>query len=262
MHIANLARRVGLFAQRHSPEILTGVAVAGTVITAYLTGKAAYRAAFILREAAAEKANDNDLNEEDVAVILTPREKVELTWKLFIPPVGVAALTITAVICARHIDQRRAAVVAAMYALSERTLNEYREKVTDTLGEKKAHALQTRIGQDHVDRHPVSSSQVIVLPSGNHLAYEQFTDRYFTSNWEAIRSAGVEINEKVQQKGSASLSDFYDLLGLRRTTMSDDIGWTPGHILKMHIDAILTDKNDPCIYFDYLNLPQPLIFRD
>lgn len=266
-HIGSLIQRVGSYAQRNSSVILTGFAVAGAAAATYLGVRAGYRSAQILHEAAAEKAADEgwvpDREEGEVLEdILTAKEKVDLTWKLYIPAVGVAALTVTAIIFARHIDQRRAAVVAAMYALGEKTLNEYREKVTETIGERKEGAIRSALGQDRVNRNPVSSNQVIVLPTGNHLAYDEYTGRYFTSNWEAIRSAAVEFNEQVQNDGFGSLTDFYKILGLPRVTMSDDIGWTPNHLLKMHIDATLTDQNDPCIYFEFTNLPEPRGFRD
>jgi hypothetical protein len=255
MQIADLARRVGLFAQKYSPEILTGVAVAGTVATMILTGKAAYKAAHILREAAIEKAGGGDLFPEDVAEVLTPKEKVELTYKLFIPPIGIAALTIGAIICARHIDQRRAAVVAAMYALSERTLTEYRDKVTETIGERKETGIRTALGQDKYDRNPNTGANVIVLSTGNHLAYEDFTGREFTSNWETIKSAERTINERLQETDWQSLDDFYDILGLPHTTTSSEIGWTPENRMRMHIDTILSKEKVPCIYFEYTNLP-------
>lgn len=260
MQIANLVRRVGAYAQQHSPVILTGVAVAGTVAVAYFTGRAAYQSAQILREAAIEKAAEEQWipeEDEEIQDILTPREKVELTWKLYIPAVGFAALTITAIICARQISERRAALVAAMYALSERSLDEYRTKVTETFGEKKANGVQTALGQDRYDRNPNTGANVIVLPAGNHLAYEDFTGREFTSNWETIKQAEMTINERLLSEDWQSLDDFYDLLGLEHTTQSGDLGWTPEHRMKMHIDTILSKAKAPCIYFEYLNLPGP-----
>jgi len=266
MHIGELVKRVGSYAQRNSPVILTSVAVVGTVAVAYLTGKAAYRSAQIIRDEAVKKAAAEQWvpkwdQGESVDDILTPKEKVELTWKLYIPAVGVAALTVTAIICARRIDQRRAAVVAAMYALSERSLNEYRAKVTETFGERKAVGVQTALGQDRYDQNPTRGTNVIVLGSGNHLVYEDFTGREFTSNWESIKAAEREINDRLKDgKGWQSLDDFYDILGLPHTTTSGELGWTPDHPMRMHVDTIMSETGGtkvPCIYFEYLNLPLP-----
>lgn len=259
MQIANLVQRVGLLVQKNSPAILTGAAVAGTLAVAYLTGKAAYKAAQIIHD---EEWNHDHHNTSCEYTPLDTKEKIDLTWKLFVAPVGLAALTVTAIIFARHIDQRRAAVVAAMYALSERTLGEYREKVVETIGERKANTLQTSLGQDRYDRNPDAGSNVFVTSKGNTLAYEAFTARPFTSNFETLRAAQNEINERILERGWQSLNDLYDILGLEHTSISGDLGWSTNNLLKMHIDTILSKDKDPCIYFEYMNLPEPRSFRD
>lgn len=245
--------------QNNSPAILTGVAVAGTVAVAYLTGKAAYKAAEIIHD---EEWNHDHHKESCEYTPLDTKEKIDLTWKLFVAPVGLAALTVTAIIYARHIDQRRAAVVAAMYALSERTLGEYRDKVVDTIGERKETALRTSLGQDRYDRTPNVGSNVIVTSGGNHLAFEAFTGRVFTSNYETIRAAQNTINERILERGWQSLNDLYDILGLDHTSLSGDLGWSTNNLLKMHIDTIMSNDKAPCIYFEFMNLPEPRSFRE
>jgi hypothetical protein len=50
MDLAGTGRRLLKFASDNSPAILTSAAVVGTITTAYLTGKASFKAADVIRD--------------------------------------------------------------------------------------------------------------------------------------------------------------------------------------------------------------------
>ena len=75
-NISKYATKAVQVVNANSPIILTALGVSGTVTTAYLTGKASYRAARRLGEEPAWLSN---------------REKVELVWDLYVPA-GVSAV--------------------------------------------------------------------------------------------------------------------------------------------------------------------------
>jgi hypothetical protein len=234
MSFADLVKRASKLATDNSPAILTAIGVTGVVTTAYLTGKATFKAAEIL---------NNDVRGE----LLEPREKVELVWKLYIPAAGTAVTTIACIILADRIGTRRAAAVAAAYTLSEKAFEEYKKKVVEKIGEKKEQEVRDEIAQDRVNERPVSSSQVIITGEGDVLCFDRFTGRYFESSIDKLRKAENETNHQVLNDFYASLSDFYHRVGLPATSMSDDVGWNSDKLLMLDISATLSENDRPCI---------------
>ena len=213
----------------NSPTILTAIGVTGALTTAYLTGRASFRAAQILGEESPH---------------LEAKEKVQLCWKLYIPAVGTAALTVAAIIGANRIGSRRAAALAVAYSVSERAFEEYKTKVIERVGEKKEQAIRDEIAQARVDRDPVGNA--VIIGDGRVLCYEEFTGRYFLSDMEAIRKAQNDINQRIITDSYVALSDLYDLLNLPHTSESSEVGWNTDKLLDILFSAILSEGR-PCI---------------
>lgn len=152
----------------NAPTILTAIGVTGTVMTAALTGRASYRAAEII-------AFEEHQMAESRADSLTPKEKVKLAWKEFVPAVGVGAITIACIIGVNRIGMRRTAALAAAYSLSEKAFDEYKSKVVERLGEGKEQRLRDDIAQDQVNRRPLSKNEVILTGNGDVLCYDSIT---------------------------------------------------------------------------------------
>jgi len=213
----------------NSPTILTAIGVTGSLTTAYLTGRASFKAAQILSEE---------------SPYLEAKEKVQLCWKLYIPAVGTAVLTVAAVIGANRIGSRRAAALAVAYSVSERAFEEYKSKVIERVGEKKEQAIRDEIAQARVDRDPVGNA--VIIGEGRVLCYEDFTGRYFLSDMEAIRKAQNDINQRIITDSYVALSDLYDLLNLPHTSESSEVGWNTDKLLDIRFSAILSEGR-PCI---------------
>jgi len=246
--INELFKRLEKLVVDNSPTILTAIGVMGTLTTAYLTGRASFKAAEILSYA----ENGKHLGARKPIEF---REKVQLCWKLYIPAAGTAVVTIAAIIGANRIGTRRAAALAAAYSVSERAFEEYRAKVIEKLGDRKEEAVRDEIAQDRVKRDPVDDRTVIVSGRGEVLCYEAYTGRYFKSDMETLRKAENDINRQVIHDGFASLGDFYDLVGLPKTSVSDEIGWTSEKPLEIHFSSVLSNDNIPCISIEYRGVP-------
>ena len=188
MDIRELLKRAQKLTIDHSPAILTAVAVTGTVTTAYLTGRATVKAVEILNEERSQQAYQGRVQiQHHEQILLTDREKVALTWRLYIPAVSTGLLTVTCIIGANRIGTRRAAAVAAAYTLSEKAFVEYRDKVVEKLGEKKEQDLRDELAQDKVTRNPGNSSQLVIVDGKSVLCHEAYTGRYFISDMETLR---------------------------------------------------------------------------
>src|SRR4051794_16437805 len=98
MSIASLANKVTRFAGENSPEILTAIGVTGTITTAYLTGKASYKAYTVIAVEETRVSEDPDL-----ARALSKKETIKAVWPLYIPPVIAGGLTVASIVMANRI---------------------------------------------------------------------------------------------------------------------------------------------------------------
>jgi len=244
MNFRQIAKQAERVVIDNSPAILTGLGVAGALTTAYLAGTASFKAAQII----ALRQNLNDVSTDGRE--FSARENFELVWKLYIPAAGAAVFTVAAIIFANRISDRRAAAVAAAWALSEKAMEEYKEKVIEKLGPKKEQTARDELNQERVNK-TFSSQNVIIIGKGDVLCCEVFTGRYFMSDMETLRKAMNDVNLQINNDLYASLTDFYDLIGLPTTGISDDVGWNHGDKLELNFSTTLTDDNRPCITFEY-----------
>lgn len=228
----------------HSPQILTALGVAGTVTTAILTGKASVAAHHRIKYETMKRDTDEPYEP-------TNQDKVVWTWKLYVPAIGAGALTVTSIILANQIGTRRAAAMAAAYAVSERAFSEYKEQVVKKFGETKEQMVRDGLAQEQVSNHPVGDRQVIIAGGGNVLCYEPFTDRYFDSDMESMKKAMNDLNYRINNNWYASLSEFYDLLGLPRTSYSDEVGWNADKLLELEFTTTLASDGRPAIVINY-----------
>lgn len=254
----DIVKQAEKYAVDNSPTILTGIGAAGTVVTAYLAGRAAYRMGLDLNAGHYEPLLEG-LPPENPST----GEIVKRYWTDFVPAIGVGTLSVAAIIGANRIGTRRAAAVAAAYSLSEKAFFEYREKVEEKLGEKKHRALRDEIAQKRVDDNPVSTREVVITGNGDVLCYDSLTGRYFESSMEAIRKAQNDINQKiVGGVGSyASLTEFYDMLGLSGTAFSEQVGWNSDRPLEVHFSTVISEDGRPCLSIEYDELPINNYFR-
>lgn len=241
--------RAGKFLTDNSPALLTGVGVAGVVTTVVLTAKASFRAAQILRDVETKKI-------EETGELLEPKEMLELTWKIYIPPATAAVMTIVAIIFASRIGARRAAAMTAAYALSEKLFEEYRDKIVEKIGEKKEEAARDELAQERVTANPPNDDVVSMVTGISVLCMDAYTGRYFINDMETIRAAVNEINHRILNGDMyVSLSEFYELVGLDATSMSGDVGWNVDKLLDVKFSSTLTPKNHPCLVMDFHTMP-------
>jgi hypothetical protein len=265
-------RNLKTSAVKHSPEILIGFGVAGFVTTTVLAVKATPKAMKLIEDEKnrqnyelCRKARANNQTSCEQIDKLKPVEVVKLTWKCYIPAAITGAASIACVIGANSVNVKRNAALAAAYQLSTAALDEYKDKVIETIGEKKEQSIREKISKDRVDQNPVSNSTVYITGNGESLFLEPISKRYFKFDIEQIKRIENMLNKRMLHDvfGYISLSDFYDEIGLERTDISDDIGWNleKGMIETETHPTICDDKNSPyygkpCLAIYYLTAPK------
>lgn len=244
--VAELIKSAKLWTTKHSPEILTGIGIAGMVTTTVLAVKATPKALVLIEDAKKEKKSR-----------LTPIETVKVAWRPYIPAVVTGAASVACLIGASSVNLRRNAALATAYQLSTTALAEYKEQVVETIGEKKEETIREKISQKQLDKIPASNNEVILTGDGTSLCLDPLSKRYFVSDIEVIRKAEIKLNKQMQQSicGSVSLNDFYDEIGLDRIDIGDDLGWNANHLIDIDDHPGKTKDNKLCWVIAHYNAP-------
>jgi hypothetical protein len=76
---------------------------------------------------------------------------------------------------------------------------------------------------------------------------------------EAIKKAETNLNSELFHHQYASLSSFYDDIGLPPTPFSEEIGWNTMTLepLEIKFSTTITPDNRPCLVLDYSTMPTP-----
>ena len=251
--IADIVKSTKGYMKKHSPEILTGIGVTGMITTTVLAVKATPKAMELIEYKKDELSKEYGMRVEE----LSYKEIVMVAWKPYIPAVLTGIASISCIIGASAVNAKRNAALATAYSISERALVRYRDKVIDTIGEKKEKEIREKVSQDQVDKNPVSQSQVFITQKGNTLCRDEISGRYFRSDLDHIRKSVNELNRDMTFQDYISLDEFYSKLGLEPTKNSAYLGWNlQDGLIELHFDTCLAENDEPCIVIDYNIAPK------
>lgn len=234
---------------KRSPEILTGLGIAGMITTTVLAVKATPKALRLIEDA-----------EYDKDAKLTKVEVVKVAWKPYISAAVTGVVSTACLIGASSVNVRRNAALATAYQLASTTLADYKEQVVETIGEKKEKTIREKVAQKTVEKHPEVTKEVIVTGSGDVLFVEPVSMRSFTSDIETVRKIINDLNYRmvVGMEEYISLSEFYSEIGLPRTSVSDELGWNIGKDgqIECQFHACMATEGKPAIMMDYQVAPR------
>lgn len=265
LNMSNLVKGVKVSLSKHSPEILTGIGIAGMVTTTILAVKATPKALKLIEEHKEElnkQKFDDRLNKsgdlrdyKEINKLKFP-EVVKVTWKCYIPAAVTATASIACLIGASSVHVKRNAVLATAYQLSETALTEYREKVVETIGEKKEQAIQEKVDKARIEKNPVSKNEVIITEKGNTLCMDALTGRYFKSDIDKINKAVNVINNRILHDYSASLNELYNELNIPGVDIGNLLGWNSDMgLIETYLRSQLTEEGEPCLVLDFDKRP-------
>lgn len=261
MNLPELFNRASKITNDNAPTILTGLAIAGTLATAYLTGKATFKAAEIIQIEILNREKQQELSElpvpDERRLPLTNMDKLKLVWPQYLAPAGCIVTTVGCVVFAQRINAKRLAGLAVAYSLSEKRFEEYKQKALEKLGVNKERTMRDELNQERVNANPLSGQQIFV---GDHeeICFEPWTGRYFKCDMETLKKAMNDINYQILSDTYATMADFYDKIGLENTKMANEMGWNLEHPMDVHFGTTLTDNGRPCIVVEYNTQPMPI----
>lgn len=244
--IANGFNNTRKFIIKNSPQILTGIGISGMIGSTVLAVKATPKACELINNRKKELNKDIDY-----------KEIIQIAWKPYIPAFCLGIGSIACILGASAINSKRQAALATACAISERTFLTYRDKVIETIGEKKEKKLRDAIAQEQINNDNFDKKQIIITSKGQTLCMDKISGRYFKSDLDTIRKLVNELNREMTYQNYISLNKFYSGLGLDGIKDGDYIGWNIDKgLIELDFSACITDSDEPCIVIDYNITPK------
>ena len=246
--------KVGFQLKKHSPEILVGLGVVGTVTSAVMACRATTKISLILDETkdtidaihdTVEKAEtDETINytaqdaQKDLALVYV-QSGIKFA-KLYAPSVAFGVLSITSILAGTNILHKRNVALAAAYATIDSSFKQYRDRVVERFGKELDRELKYNIKSEKVEEvvvdekgkeKKITKSVDIIDPKNvndySRIFYEgnvgwdknpQYTLMFLKQqqNW---------ANDLLKRRGYLFLNEVYEMLGFSRIPDGQLIGW-------------------------------------
>lgn len=227
--IQKMLHKSELYIRKYSPVALSCVASLGVVVTAIAAVKATPKAVAIIH-ADSRKKHDGD------PYACTKKEAVAAAWKCYIPAVVLGASTIACIMGANALNRRQQAALTSAYALVQNSYKDYRDKLKELYGEEAHNAIMNSIIKEKCKDVSIFSPggwYNSTLDFGEGMEpeiirtfYDSFSDRCFESTIEKVIQAEYHLNRNFMFEGTIPLNDFYEFLGLEKTELGKQVGWS------------------------------------
>lgn len=196
------ARQAAKFVSRNLPTILTALGVATFGVTIYETSKATVATKEELEKATEEKGEE--LTKKEKTIII-----VKKSWKVFL-----AGLIAIGFFCgANHISVKRQAALTAAYTMMSNDFKEYKDKVKQTLGEKKSEKIKDDIIADKAITYSANDCHN-VKGNGSSLWVLPWTNGVFRADRMTIDRAIIALNNEMFRRfdNEVTMNDIITVL--------------------------------------------------
>lgn len=261
-NVSRTFNKIGFKIQKHSPEILLGAGIVGTVTSAVLACKATTKVNFILEEAkekveiihtCAENGevkgylengevgmipySEQD-SKKDLSVVYA-QTGLEFV-KLYGPSVLLGAASLGCILASHNIIRKRNVALAAAYTVVENGFKDYRSRVVERFGKELDRELKYNIKEAEVEEtvtnedgtESVVKKTVKTVDKSYTNGYSRFFDEC-NPNWGKSAEYNhlflVQIqnwaNERLKAKGRLFLNEVYEMLGMDISKEGQIVGW-------------------------------------
>lgn len=265
--VGNALKKVTRVVSKNSPTILTGLAVGGVVATGIMAVKGDRKA----QDMKVAHEMDSELLVEGQAIFdedgvteqkpcrfreRTTAETIKLTWRCYVPAGLMGMATICCIVGANTINVKRNVALATAYSLSEEAAKEFKDKVKETVGEKKVQKMENEIMQEKVNNNPAPADENICYTGkGDQLMYDAWSGRYFKSGQMEVEKAVNVLNKMmIAKKQSVSMNEYYEMIGLPllSNAVGDEFGWNfhqfnEGEDITVDFYPVFSNDQTPCI---------------
>lgn len=202
---------IGLFAQEHAPEILTGIGIAGSFTAAIWAVKVTPKVVDELREKEPE----------------TFLDELKIAAPHYAGPVIVEVVSAICTFESLSTSKRRNAGLAALVSMYENDILDYKKAAKEIVGEKKANDIEDKVAENKAQIVPMKDEpHMIRTGTGQTLCLDLVTGQMFWSDIDWIRKKFLDLNEFIQQNDELDISDYAYIMSLEEPQLiSHQLGW-------------------------------------
>lgn len=230
--------------RKHGPEIYTGAGI--------IFGIGALVMGVIGTIKATKKVEE--VKEEVQEDKLPVKEVVKHTWPYYIPAIALEAASITCMVGSNSASRKAIGALSTAYSLSESAFKRYKEKVVESLGEKKEAEIHDAVLDDVVKGNPPKTTNIIETVHGTTLCFDSITGQYFTSSIPYIKEVINTINHRMLTNGDdyATFNEWAYELGIEESWIGEQLGWNVNRqLMDVYFSAKVTQDGQPCVVLDY-----------
>ena len=250
--IIDLSDKLSTFIAKKAPEICAGVGLGCFVATTVSAVSVTPKASKMLEE------KKEELQTEELGAV----ETVKTVGKLYLPSIALGATGAAFVVGSVRTSNRRYLALSTSYDLLRNFTNTYREKVIETIGEKKDKKIRDAIAEDSVAKDS-GNSPVVITNRGNVLFKDSLTGQYFRHDIDKVKSLAIEAANQQLSMPEGYISVYEWLMSLGLNLPGDnmmDLGWSianQGRAMTIDFSAVVASKynDEPCLVINYDPLP-------
>ena len=257
----SFVNKIGFQIKKHSPEILLGTGIVGTVVSTVLACKATPKATQIIEEhnsnmraiktckehatipSPSGESIEYDKKMETKDTIVTYVNTGKKLVKLYAPSVVLFGASVASILGGHHIVNKRYASMSAAYVALDSSYKGYRKRVAEKLGEAVEKELRYDVQTNKkeveiVDEETgeIKKKKENVKEIGSNPSFSSPYARFFDesspfwrkdpeANLMFLRSVQDASNEKLKKNGHLYLNDVYQALGLQESKVKCKAGW-------------------------------------
>lgn len=202
--------------KKHSPEILTGIGIAGMIATTVTAVKATPKALRMI-----------DAKEIEEDRRLSTKEAIAVSWKCYVPAAITGIFSTACLIGASSVNVHRNAALATAYTISETALKEYKEKAVEVVGEKKEQAIRDAVAKEQLEKANIKERKFIPTGKGETPCFDPLTNACFKSDMETLRKAENTLNKQMRDDMVITVNEFLQEIGLEPcdASIGENLGW-------------------------------------
>lgn len=226
------------FILKNSTEILLGISVSGYILSMISVAKTASR-----------------LEKEKKKIgKLEKRERIVYYTSCYAPSLALGLITISSIMGNHRLHLTRTAAAMSLYELAKNNLQDYRDQVRETIGEKKTKLLEGDVSQKRLNRSLMPEK---ITGTGSVLCYDDLSGRFFYCDMETLRKTQNDFNKTLLGgENIKPLNDFYYDIGLSQIKLGENIGWEVGrNMMDLEFDTKISPSGKPCLVVRHKSMP-------
>lgn len=218
-----LMKRVGRFVAEKTnvskSEAIVGLGLIGFGVSMWLMHEST------------KKASKIDIPED-----ATKKEKVKAIAPAYIYPAVAFAASTVCVVTGVNAQRKTIASLTSLCTFTATAYNEYKDKVVETVGEKKEKEIRQKVYEERMDR--CANRNLIFDDVGGFLCYDPLSNHFFRADRNRLRAVVDILNQRLDDDGYVSLNDFYYEMGIGGCELGNWNGWTSEFDGKIDIDFV------------------------